>query len=280
MSDPTDTRVLEFIEEDGKPLGETGLHAEQAWYLLGALKTLFHERGEDDVYVGGNQFFYWDPTDPRRCVVPDIYVVRGLEDPRRVRRSFELWQERCAPCLIIELASRATWGEDLGYKKDVYREVFQTSEYVMFDPEEDILDEGPLLAWRLAGRSYRRVGTARGFESRVLGGVRFEVLDGLVRLVDDRGRLLPGLAFEGHEAGLREGRESGLREGHESGLREGHERGQREAVARVLEARFGRLEAGARARLVALSGPALQEALTLAATVPAPDDLWRALRGA
>jgi Uma2 family endonuclease len=148
MSETRDAAALDFVESDGEPLAETELHLDQVFQLRESLKQLARQRAEGDVHVGSNLLFYFDPKDARKRVAPDVFFVRGLEEPGRLRRTYKLWEERKAPDLIIEVTSRGTWEEDLERKKELYRDVFRTSEYVIFDPEEDLVDGGPLLARR------------------------------------------------------------------------------------------------------------------------------------
>lgn len=243
-----DTRPLEFVESDGEPMGETELHVEQILDLLAALKNLAKQRGDQSAHAGANLNFYYDRTNPAKRVTPDVFFVRGLADPTRPRRSFKLWEEGRAPELILEIASRATWEEDLGRKKELYRDVFGTSEYLVFDPEEGILEAGPLLAWRLSGRAYRRVGGASEVESKVLGAT-FRVIRGRLRIVDERGEIVPGL----------------------EGLRDGVEAALRKAAARVLESRFGLLAPTSRSRLLELDAEELEALLARAATARSID---------
>lgn len=47
-----------------------------------------------DVYVWGNLFLYYREGDPRACVAPDVFLIRGVgkrkENPRR---TYKLWEE-------------------------------------------------------------------------------------------------------------------------------------------------------------------------------------------
>ncbi len=196
-----DASSLEFVESDGEPLGETELHVDQIMYLRGALDVLLRLRqGDESAHVGSNLIFYWDPADARRRLSPDVFVVRGLPDARRRRRTWKLWLERRAPELIIEVASQGTYELDLGTKRDVYRDEFGTREYVVFDPE-GFMEPGPLVAWRLVGSTYRRAGSRERFQSRALGAT-LQVIGGFLRVVDERGAVVPGGAVEGiHEGG-------------------------------------------------------------------------------
>jgi Uma2 family endonuclease len=247
-------RLLEFVESDGEPMGETELHVLQIVYLLEALKLLARGRQADEgAHVGSNLNFYYDPEDARRRVCPDVFLTRGLADAARPRRTWKLWKDGPAPDLIVEVASQGTYEEDLGAKRELYREVFRTSEYLVFDPE-GFMEQGPLRAWRLNGDgAYRRVGTSSRVESRV-ARASFEVIDGSLRVVDSQG-IVPGGAAEGMREGMRAARG--------------------ESIVQVLETRFGALPGPAlvrlRARLDRLDDGGLQRALTRAVTAASVD---------
>lgn len=256
MSDVVlDQHGVEFTHSDGTPMAESEIHAAQIVYLREALEEQARRRGEPGVHVAGNQFFYWDPTDAKKRIAPDVYRATGLLE--RERRSFKLWEEGRGPDLVIEVASPDTWQEDLGPKKELYREVFKVAEYVVFDPDPVDDEREPLRAFRLVGDAYRRAGTTERFESRVVGAT-FQVIERRLRICDGRGKVVPG--------GVQQAREVFLREGHESGLREGQEAGLRLGLVTFIEARFGPLAPGLRARVDRLDVAALQQALVRAAT--------------
>ncbi len=52
--------------------------------------------------LGSDQFVYWDATDPRKSLAPDLFVKRGSE-----ALSFDTWKvwERGAPDLAVEIVS-------------------------------------------------------------------------------------------------------------------------------------------------------------------------------
>lgn len=58
----------------------------------------------DRAVVGSDQFVYYDASDPKACLAPDVYLKFGHAD--RDIRSWKTW-ERGAPELAIEIASRS-----------------------------------------------------------------------------------------------------------------------------------------------------------------------------
>jgi Uma2 family endonuclease len=119
-----------YPEADGKPMAESDIHRDLMFDLIAA--TRYHFREVRDVYVSGNLFIYYVEGDPRKCVAPDFFFVRGVSSGPR--RTFKLWEEAAGPKVVIELTSTSTHAEDLGEKRDVYEEL-GVIEYFLFDPE-------------------------------------------------------------------------------------------------------------------------------------------------
>ena len=83
--------------------GETGVHLE----LRTALWSMIRLALGDRVTVGSDQFLYWDPTDPKQCLAPDVLVWSGA--PNRPFSTWKVW-ERGAPHLAIEIVSESDAG--------------------------------------------------------------------------------------------------------------------------------------------------------------------------
>jgi len=138
-------------ETDGQPMAETDVHRDEMIDLIEALKDWF--RTEEEVYVSGNLFLYYDPHDLNRKVAPDVFVVLGV--PRRRRRYYRLWKEGKAPDVVVEVTARGTRDEDTQSKRRLYAELGVT-EYVLYDPTGDYLSLR-LQGYRLAGGESRPV---------------------------------------------------------------------------------------------------------------------------
>ena len=154
-----------YPESDGKPMGETEIHIREIMYLFQALDEGM--RNESEVYVGADMLLYYVEGNPRKFVVPDVFVVNGV--PRGERRIFKVWAEGRAPALIIEVTSDSTRDEDVIGKKDLY-ERLGVEEYVLHDPLGDYLNP-PLQAFRLVKGRYQpiRLDSDVSFESRATG---------------------------------------------------------------------------------------------------------------
>jgi Uma2 family endonuclease len=178
--------ALDYPESDGRPMTETDIHREQMTDLLTALKAYF--RDDPQAYVAGNLMMYYTEGEPKDCVSPDIFVVRGI--PKRNRRVYKIWQEGRSPDVVIELTSRSTRDEDLGSKRWIYAEL-GVREYFIFDPLGDYLTP-PLRGYRLVGDEYIRMeGDGTRLMSQSLG-LELRIVDSWLRLFDpEAGRFLP-----------------------------------------------------------------------------------------
>ncbi|MEA2564769.1 MAG: hypothetical protein QOH06_6273 [Acidobacteriota bacterium] len=151
MSIPLQNKI-HYPESDGRPMGETEIHAQVLEDLRFALVRRY--AGVPDVYVWGNLFLYYREGDPKACVAPDIFLIKGVgkrTDNRR--RIYKLWEEGGqVPSLVIELTSESTRDEDVE-KKKLY-ERLGVEEYFLFDPFGEYV-RPRLQGFRLEGGRYQ-----------------------------------------------------------------------------------------------------------------------------
>ena len=155
---------FELVLDDGEPL-------ESYWHVLafGLLRTLINqamaEQGRTDFFCAGNVFVYysvqqaWEVAEEvrkgreqRAFRGPDVFWVGGV-DPKPEREAWIAWEEGGRlPDVIIELLSPSTAHKDRTEKRDLYAQVFHTSEYFLYDP-----DTRQLEGLRLSGRAYKPI---------------------------------------------------------------------------------------------------------------------------
>jgi Putative restriction endonuclease len=123
-----------YPESDGQPVAESDLHRKEMIYLLDALEA--HFLAVPDVYIAGNLLLYYAEGFPKKCVAPDVFVVKGI--PRGNRGSYKLWKEGAAPVFVIEVTSSSTRREDVQDKKELYQRL-GVEEYFLHDPLGDYL---------------------------------------------------------------------------------------------------------------------------------------------
>ena len=166
---------------DGEPMAETPIHVEAIMLLHQALEDFFEDR--PDVFVASDIFWYFKEGSRGKTarISPDVMVVPDVTQ-REIyeRRSFFSWVEERIPVVVFEMASRKTWRNDLGKKKDIY-EKLGVKEYFLFDPEFRYL-EAPLIGFRLRGKKYRQIPLRDKLESDL--GFRLEAERWMIRLID------------------------------------------------------------------------------------------------
>ncbi len=135
--------------DDGEPM-ETPRHRDQMNLLIDSLKGYWGDRKK--YYVGGNMFLHFvNASGDKTFRGPDFFLVMEVDD--RERKSWVVWQEGMRyPDVIIELLSDSTRRTDKREKKDLYEQVFRTSEYYLYDPYSQ-----EFLGYRMEGNRYKPV---------------------------------------------------------------------------------------------------------------------------
>ncbi|HEY2290289.1 MAG TPA: Uma2 family endonuclease [Thermoanaerobaculia bacterium] len=152
------TLPFELVYDDGEPL-ESEWHVLQNGLLRELILLVMEEQGRPDFYVGGNMFVYYSVEQAREVASgrshprgPDVFWIEGIKD-RHPRNCWVSWEEGGRlPDVILEMLSPSTASNDRNEKKDIYEQVFHTSEYFLYEP-----DTGKLEGFRLAGQAYRRM---------------------------------------------------------------------------------------------------------------------------
>lgn len=115
---------LHFPVEE--PVPETTRHFRLRTALYQSIELAF--RGT--ALVGSDQFLYFDATDPKRCLAPDVMFRRG---PSQLLPSWKTW-EHGAPELGVGIVSESDAGErEIAEKLERYRQA-GVREVVIFDP--------------------------------------------------------------------------------------------------------------------------------------------------
>jgi Uma2 family endonuclease len=126
---------LHFPVEERVP--ETRRHLHQRTALFQIVLEAFG----DCATVGSEQFVYWDPTDPKQCCAPDLFVRMG--GPDAWFDSWKVWKSG-APELVVEITSASDAAEGPWEPKlDRFRRL-GAREIVRFDPDDR---DRPLRIW-------------------------------------------------------------------------------------------------------------------------------------
>jgi Uma2 family endonuclease len=150
MSPVIKVSTVHYPESDGRPMGETDLHREA---MIRHIELLMHHFAGHQVYVSGDLLVYYEQGNPKKFVVPDAFIVKGLHAKKR--RVYKIWVEGKPPDAVIETTSRKTKRKDTIDKPALYARL-GVKEYFLFDPTEDYLDP-PLQGHRLSGGQYQPI---------------------------------------------------------------------------------------------------------------------------
>jgi Uma2 family endonuclease len=142
-------RYYDTHELEGAELTQSRIHHAVIMRLMLVIQWIFHGK---NVGVTGNVNFYQtdNPREPSKS--PDIAVVEGLEtDPNRLEDtpSYYVGEDGPSPMVVIEIASKETWRQDLEDKPAKYA-AMGINEYFVFDPNKRSL-------WRGQWRSFNRL---------------------------------------------------------------------------------------------------------------------------
>jgi Uma2 family endonuclease len=160
-------------------MGETDLHRNWIMRLIDMLSHRYHAQR---VYVSGDLLVYYVEGNPRKFVVPDVFVVKDC-DPGE-RRVYKIWEEPAPPEFIIEVTSRSSRREDSVTKPRIYGAI-GVREYFVYDPTSDYLDP-PLRGFRRAdnGQFVAIDADADGWLASDHLGLRLRLEDGRLVLQD------------------------------------------------------------------------------------------------
>ena len=160
---------IEYPAELEDEMGETAFHFKLIFLLYGFLESFY--ASQKDVTVAANMMVYYDKGNPRKWLVPDIFVCIGAEN--RLRRTYKTWEEKIFPQIIFEIASDGTFENDLGGKRLEYARR-GVEEYYLLDPEREYLPS-PLMAFR---RENGRLVSVNAENNRILSPLlNLEIVD-------------------------------------------------------------------------------------------------------
>ena len=156
------------------PTPKTSQQAAAIYECFGSLRR--HWRGRRDVFVGSDQFLYWDRDyDPETDSAtpppsPDVYVAFGVAN--RHRESFVAWEEGKPPDFVLEVVAPWSRRQDERELPPLYAKI-GVPEFFIHDPEGKL--EPALAGFELRNGTYQPLppeplarGTM-GIRSKVLG---------------------------------------------------------------------------------------------------------------
>jgi len=151
-------RPRRFPVEAEVPESLRHLEVRTALYQL----LCFFLRGQ--ALVGSDQFVYYDASNPKACLAPDVYLKLGSEHTDVT--SWKTW-ELGTPDLAIEIASRSDAPEEPWEKKLVRYHRLGVRELVRFDPR--VTESLRIWDYVEGDLAERRLTPSSPVRSRVLG---------------------------------------------------------------------------------------------------------------
>jgi Uma2 family endonuclease len=177
---PQQISTIEYPEEDFEPMPEGDKQRRNLSYTTEALRLWF--ASQQNVYVSGNLFIFYEENKPEKRIAPDTFVVFGMDD--RDRTSYKIWEDGKAPDFVLEITSKGTVIKDQQQNPLIYRNL-GVKEYFQYDPTGEYLKPNSLQGMRLEQGEYLRI-PASSLENNVLS-LHSEVLNLDLRLYRDRG---------------------------------------------------------------------------------------------
>ena len=165
-----------YPESDGKPMAETDIHRKLMNNFILMLETYYEH--QDDVYVSGNLFVYYEEGNPKKFVAPDVFVTFGVE--KKLRRTFRVWDEGKTPDFVLEVASPKTFTEDMGPKKELYESKLAVKEYFIYDPLGQIVPS--FIGYQLVDSIYQEIEFEKECLLSTVLGLELGEHEGVLRL--------------------------------------------------------------------------------------------------
>ncbi|WP_165073604.1 Uma2 family endonuclease [Paludisphaera rhizosphaerae] len=119
-----------FPDSDGKPMADSTIQYRWMVTIAENLEELFEDRL--DVLVACDLLWYFDQTNPKKCIAPDVFVAFGR--PKAHRHSYKEWIEGHAPEVVFEIHSPSNTARRMREKQEIYDER-GVEEYYYYDPE-------------------------------------------------------------------------------------------------------------------------------------------------
>jgi Uma2 family endonuclease len=148
--------TIEYLEEDFEPMPEGDKQRRNLSYTTEALRLWFEQ--QENVYVSGNLFIFYEENSPNKKIAPDTFVVFGMSPSDRL--SYKIWEEGGkAPDFVLEVTSKGTVGKDRDQNPLIYRDL-GVKEYFQYDPTGEYLKPRSLQGVRLEKGEYKEIASS------------------------------------------------------------------------------------------------------------------------
>ena len=160
-----------------------------------------HFRSRPDVFVGGEGYLCYAPSDTPNAPKPDCMVATGLEiPPAEITESngYAISEIGKPPDFVLEVASKSTGRRDYIDKRSIHAG-YRVAEYWRFDHTGGRYHDAALAGDRLVGNAYEPIEVVRGTDGVIRAysaslGLELHWDDERLRFWDpDAGEYLPEL---------------------------------------------------------------------------------------
>ena len=174
-----DEDLLDAYPDVWGPLPDPEMQEKPQWEIMDAVRSWYGQRS--DVFVSGNTGIYYEEGNPNAVVRPDCYVVFGKGAERLWNPyAYRVWDFGATPAFVLEVGSKSTWQNDLGYKRDLYARL-GVDEYWRYDPSGGDYYGEPLVGEYLECGEYQRFELQPGPDRMILAHSRVLQLELRVR---------------------------------------------------------------------------------------------------
>ncbi len=148
--------TVEYLEEDFEPMPEGDKQRRNLSYTTEALRLWFEP--QENVYVSGNLFIFYEENNPDKKIAPDLFVVFGMSQSDRL--SYKVWKEGGrVPDFVLEITSKGTVRKDRDENPLIYR-ALGVKEYFQYDPSGEYLKPMSLQGVRLEQGNYEAIASS------------------------------------------------------------------------------------------------------------------------
>ena len=171
-----------YPESDDKPMAENPLQGSVIRMLVCGFMRLFD--GRDDMFVGGDFFWYPVEGDHKTVTAPDVTVIADLPQPvdYRTMGSYRQWVFSGRVLLAVEVWSPSDTAKEM-IRKLAFYERHGVAECWMFDPQD-----GSLAVYVRVGDQFRVITDAGNGWTSPNTGVHLAVVGTELLVSDPDGR--------------------------------------------------------------------------------------------
>jgi len=149
-----------FPDSDGRPMADNQTQYKWMVTIAEGLDDLYRDR--PNVLVACDLLWYFDPTNSRRRVAPDVFVAFGR--PKAPRHSYKEWLEGHAPQVVFEIHSPSNREKEMDRKRRLH-DARGVEEYYYYFPEEAA---GRFDGWRRGAAGLEPIAETDGWTSPLL----------------------------------------------------------------------------------------------------------------